>query len=48
MNPELESGLPREISTNSDTTLKSQSEEELNDLLLRVKEESESWLKIQH
>ena len=41
MNPKLESRLPREIVTNSDTTLMSQYEEELNDLLLMVKEESE-------
>ena len=31
-----------------DTTLMAESEEELKSLLRRVKEESESWLKIQH
>jgi len=29
-----------------DTTLMAESEEELNSLLMRVKEESESWLKL--
>ena len=31
-----------------DTTLMAESEEELKSLLLKVKEESESWLKAQH
>ena len=31
-----------------DTTLMAESEEELNSLLMKVKEESESWLKTQH
>ena len=31
-----------------DTTLMAESEEELKSLLMKVKKESESWLKIQH
>ena len=31
-----------------DTTLMVESEEELKNLLMKVKEESESWLKTQH
>ena len=31
-----------------DTTLMAESEEELKSLLMKVKEESESWLKTQH
>ena len=31
-----------------DTTLKAESEEELKSLLMKVKEESKSWLKAQH
>ena len=31
-----------------DTTLMAESEEELKNLLMKVKEESESWLKAQH
>ena len=31
-----------------DTILMAESEEKLKDLLLKVKEESESWLKTQH
>ena len=31
-----------------DTTLLAESEEELKSLLMKVKEESESWLKAQH
>ena len=31
-----------------DTTLMTESEEELKSLLMKVKEESESWLKAQH
>ena len=31
-----------------DTTLSAESEEELKSLLMKVKEESESWLKTQH
>ena len=31
-----------------DTTLMAESEEELTSLLMKVKEESESWLKTQH
>ena len=31
-----------------DTTLMAESEEELKSLLIKVKEESESWLKAQH
>ena len=31
-----------------DTTLTAESEEELNNLLMKVQEESESWLKAQH
>ena len=31
-----------------DTTLMAESEEELKSLLIKVKEESESWLKTQH
>ena len=31
-----------------DTTLMAESEEELKSLFMRVKEESESWLKTQH
>ena len=48
----LESRLPREISTTSDTqitgdtTLISETKEELKNLLMKVKEESKkSWLK---
>ena len=41
MNPKLESRLPGEISTTSDTTLMGESEEELKGLLMSVKEESE-------
>jgi len=32
----------------NDTTLMAESEEELKSLFMRVKEESESWLKTQH
>ena len=31
-----------------DTTLMAESEEELKSLLMKVKEESKTWLKIQH
>ena len=31
-----------------DTTLMAESEEELKSLLMKVKEESERWLKVQH
>ena len=31
-----------------DTSLRAESEEELKSLLMKVKEESESWLKAQH
>ena len=41
MNPKLESRLPGEISTTSDTTLMEESEEELKSLLMRVKKGSE-------
>ena len=49
----LESRLPAEISITSDmqmadTTLMAESEEELKSLLMKVKEESGSWLKTQH
>ena len=46
----LESRLPGEISINwyaDDTTIMAESEEELKSLLMKVKVESESWLKIQ-
>ena len=45
----LESRLPGEISLRyaEDTTLMAESEE-LKSLLIKVKEESESWLKAQH
>ena len=49
---QLESRLPGEISITSDmqmlTTHMAESEEELKSLLMKVKEESESWLKAQH
>ena len=49
MKHKLESRLPGEISKTSDTEMISESEEELNSLLMKVKEESEkSWLKAQH
>ena len=41
MNPKLESRLPGEISTTSDTSLVEESEEELKNLWMKVKEESE-------
>ena len=41
MKHKLESRLPGEISINSDTTLMAESEEELKNLLMKVKEESE-------
>ena len=46
----LESRLPGEISITSDMqmTPMAESEEELKSLLMKVKEESESWLKAQH
>ena len=40
MSYKLESRLPGEILTASDTTLKAENEEELKSLLMRVKEES--------
>ena len=43
MNPKLESRLPGEISTTSDTTLIEESEEELKSLLMKVREESEKF-----
>ena len=46
----LESRLPEEISVTSDThetTLMAESKEELKSLLMKVKEECETWLKIQ-
>ena len=52
MKHKLESRLPGEISTTSDMwmtlPLVAESEEELKSLLMKVKEESESWLKAQH
>ena len=53
MKHKLESRLPREMSINfrcaDDTTLMSESEEELKSLLMKVKEKSgKSWLKTQH
>ena len=52
MKHKLESRLLGEISTTSDaddTTLIAESEEELKNLLMKVKEESgKSWLKVQH
>ena len=50
MNHKLESRLLGEISTDiyaDDTTLMAESEEELKSLLMRVKVESENWLKTQ-
>ena len=41
MKHKLESRLPGEISINSDTTLMAESEEELKNLLMKVKVESE-------
>ena len=52
INHKLESRLPGEISTTSDvddTTLTAESKEELKNLLMTMKEESEkNWLKTQH
>ena len=51
MNDKLESRLLWEISTDiyaDDTTLMAESGEELKSLLMRVKVESENWLKTQH
>ena len=52
MKHKLESRLIGEISITSDEhmtpTLMTESNEELNCLLMKVKEESESWLKTQH
>ena len=52
MKHKLESRLPGEMSINlryvDDTTLMTETEEELKSFLMKVKEESESWLKIQH
>ena len=53
MKHKLESRLPREISINfrcaDDTTLMSESEEELKSLLMKVKEASEKvGFKVQH
>ena len=36
------------LSYTDDTTLMTESEEELKSILMKVKEESESWLKTQH
>ena len=36
------------LSYTDDTTLMVESEEELNNLLMKMKEESERWLKTQH
>ena len=36
------------LRTADDTTLMAESEEELKSLLMKVKEESERWLKVQH
>ena len=36
------------VRNTDDSTLMAESEEELNSLLMKVKEESESWLKAQH
>ena len=49
MNHKLESRLLGEISTVSDMqmTLMAESKEELKSLLMKVKEESENWLKTQ-
>ena len=48
----MESRLPGEISITSDMQMTpplwQESEEELKSLLMKVKEESESWLKAQH
>ena len=48
----LESRLPGKNANNfkysDDTTLRPESEEELKSLFMKVKEESESWLKAQH
>ena len=38
----------RKLSYTDDTTLMVESEEELNNLLMKMKEESERWLKTQH
>ena len=53
VNHKLESRLPGEKSIIifkyvDDTTVMAESEEELQSLLMRVKEESENWPKIQH
>ena len=53
MKPKLESRLPGEISITSDMQMTPpllQKSEELNSLLMKVKEESEKvgWLKAQH
>ena len=51
MNDKVESRLLWEISTDiyaDDTTLMAESGEELKSLLMRVKVESENWLKTQH
>ena len=50
MNHKLESRLPGEILiTSDDTTLMAESEEELKNLLMKVKKESEkTWLETQH
>ena len=51
MNHKLESRLPGEYQQSQnadDTTLMAESEEELESILMKVKDESESWLKAQH
>ena len=48
MSYKLESRLPGEIPTASDTTLKAENEEELKSLLMRVKEEWKRQLKTQY
>ena len=49
MKHKLESRLLGEISiTSNDTTFMAESEEELMNLLMKLKEESENWLKTQH
>ena len=52
MKHKLESRLLGEMSITSDNTgdatLMTESEEELKGLLMKVKEEGESWLKTQH
>ena len=51
MTHKLESRLPREIATTSDLQtyhFNNKSEEEIKNLLMKLKEESENWLKTQH